>query len=346
MSLWLARSGKYGQLEERFLSDDSIYLGWDDLFETDLTNSKTSEDIRKVLQAVYPQEPRGRISNWTGQISVFTLYMKPGDLVVMPLKKKPAVAIGEVQGGYQFDRKAEGPFRHSRKVKWIKTILRTNIDRDLLYSFGAFMTFCQIERNNAEERVKKLLKGDYKPAVTQHATDDSTPPVPDETSAPTNFEELARDQLATSIIRKFKGEKLEMLVEAILKAQGFTTYRSPTGTDKGVDLLAAPGTLGFGTPRICVQVKSSDSPVDRPILDQLVGTMKRVNADQGLLVAWGGFKDTVEKERPNQFFAVRFWNQNDLIHELTQVYDRIDDTIKAELPLKRLWVVADSETDD
>jgi restriction system protein len=78
--------------------------------------------------------------------------MKPGDLVVMPLKKKPAVAIGEVQGDYQFDRKAEGPFRHSRKVKWIKTILRTNLDRDLLYSFGAFMTFCQIERNNAEER--------------------------------------------------------------------------------------------------------------------------------------------------------------------------------------------------
>lgn len=24
----------------------------------------------------------------------------------------------------------------------------------------------------------------------------------------------------------------------------------------------------------------------------------------------------------------------------------VDDTIKAELPLKRLWVVADSETDD
>ena len=71
-----------------------------------------------------------------------------------------------------------------------------------------------------------------------------------------------------------------------------------------------------------------------------------MNADQGLLVAWGGFKDTVEKERPNQFFTVRFWNQNDLINELTQVYDQIDDTIKAELPLKRLWVVADSETDD
>ena len=164
--------------------------------------------------------------------------------------------------------------------------------------------------------------------------------MPDDIAMQSNLEDLANDQLAKYIIRKFKGDKLELLVEAILKAQGYTTYRSPTGPDKGVDILASQGSLGFGSPKICVQVKSSDSPLDRPTLDQLVGTMQRVKADQGLLVSWGGFKDSVEKERANHFFSVRFWNQNDLIEELQNSYYKLDDEIKADLPLKRIWVVA------
>jgi hypothetical protein len=39
-------------------------------------------------------------------------------------------------------------------------------------------------------------------------------------------------------------------VEAVLKAQGYTTFVSPPGADKGVDILAAPGALGFGTEKI------------------------------------------------------------------------------------------------
>src|SRR5438445_12311633 len=100
------------------------------------------------------------------------------------------------------------------------------------------------------------------------------------------------------------------LVEALLKAQGYVTFISPPGPDKGVDILAALGPLGFGRPRICVQVKSGDGPVDSPTLNQLIGAMQNVQADQGLLVSWGGFKSSVDKEVPVQFFRVRLWDQN------------------------------------
>ncbi|SDZ79690.1 restriction system protein [Thalassobacillus cyri] len=49
---------------------------------------------------------------------------------------------------------------------------------------------------------------------------------------------------------------MEVLIEELLKAKGFTTYRSPEGADQGVDILAASDTLGFGHLRICVQVKT------------------------------------------------------------------------------------------
>ena len=338
MTLWLARSGKYGELETDFLNDGRIYQAWDELQDINLSKAKTLDDVRSALEEAFPEEPKGRITNWAGQISVHTLYMQKGDWVVMPLKKKPAIAIGEITSDYTYDSKAKQPFKHYRKVKWLeKAISRSRFDQDVLYSFGAFMTFCKIERNNAEQRVKALVNKTSLPALNIKDA------IPDDTGTQSSLEDLAQDQLAKCIISKFKGDKLELLVEEILKAQGYTTYRSPTGPDKGVDILASQGSLGFGSPRICVQVKSSDSPLDRPTLDQLVGTMQRVKADQGLLVSWGGFKESVEKERANHFFTVRFWNQRDLISELQANYEKLDDIIKADLPLKRIWVVADGE---
>jgi len=135
-------------------------------------------------------------------------------------------------------------------------------------------------------------------------------------------------------------------VEAILGAQGFTTYRSSKGPDGGVDILAAPETLGFGHPRICVQVKSQSSALERPVLDQLVGTMQHVGADQGLLVCWGGFKSSIMKEVARLFFKVRLWDQNDLIQQFLSVYDKLDEDLQAEIPLKRIWTVAAQDSDD
>jgi restriction system protein len=68
--------------------------------------------------------------------------------------------------------------------------------------------------------------------------------------------------------------------------------------------------------------------------------MQNVHADQGLLVSWGGFKSSVERELPVQFFRVRLWDQGDLIAQLLEHYEKLDDDIKAELPLKRIWLAA------
>lgn len=132
----------------------------------------------------------------------------------------------------------------------------------------------------------------------------------------------------------------------ILNARGFTTHHSAKGPDGGIDLLAVPGTLGFGNPRICVQVKSQSSPLERPVLDQLVGAMQHVGAEQGLLVCWGGFKKTILKEVPRLFFKVRVWDQNDLIDQFLAVYDKLDEDLRTEIPLKRIWTVAAQDQEE
>jgi restriction system protein len=130
-------------------------------------------------------------------------------------------------------------------------------------------------------------------------------------------------------------------VEAILKAQGYITKNSEPGKDGGVDILAGSGPLGFNDPRICTQVKSSSLPLDIRILRELQGVMQRVNAKQGLLVAWGGFtKDAIQEAR-NVFFSIRLWDQGDLIDEVLTHYEQFSDELKAELPLKRIWTLVE-----
>ena len=338
MALWLIRAGKYGEHEQRFFANHCVYLTWEDLATNDLSTAKNYADIKTIVRAAYPDAPERRLGNFSGQIWAFALEMKVGDWIALPLKTKSAIAIGEITSAYEYDATGEPLFRHKLQIKWLNIeIPRTAFDQDLLYSFGAAMTICKIERNDAEKRVRAMARANWNGAVASALPNES--PESSEADSRINLELLARDQIARLIIRKFKGHGMARLVEAVLQAQGYTTHLSPEGPDKGIDILAAAGALGFERPRICVQVKSGDSPVDLPTLNQLIGAMQNVHADQGLLVSWGGFKSSVLKESPTQFFRVRLWDQDDLIRELLANYDKLDDEIKAELPLKRIWTV-------
>lgn len=344
MSLWLVRAGSDGKFEQKFLDDGKIYLTWDGL-SSDLSKFEEKIDLYNFLIEFYPEDKPARIRNWTGQIWPFAKEMEKGDWVVLPSKKKASIHVGKIEGHYVNTPTASNPLYHYRKVNWFATdIPRSNFDQDILYSFGAFMTICQISRNDAEKRVRAMSKNNWRsiPPKVDIAIKDS---VGAEAEGYLDIERVARDQIAKFINQRFKGHGMARLVEAILQAQGYITYRSPEGPDKGIDLLAAREPLGFTSPKICVQVKTGENPVDRPTLDQLIGAIQNFGADFGLLVSWSGFKISVDREIPNQFFRVRLWDQDAVIEELFKVYDQIEEEIKAELPLKKVWTLTISEED-
>lgn len=65
----------------------------------------------------------------------------------------------------------------------------------------------------------------------------------------------------------------------------------------------------------------------------------RTKATHGLPVSWGGFKSSVEREMPHQFFEVRLRDRKELIVRLLSVYDKPDADLRAELPLKQVWMI-------
>jgi restriction system protein len=348
MALWLVRGGKYGEFEDHFLEHDRVCLTWGGLEETDLSPAQDFEGVKAILQRTYPNESPRKLGNWTGQIWAFAFGIKTGDWVILPRKRQATIAIGEMAGPYRYERSADPLFRHGRKVIWLnREVPRSVFEQDLLYSFGAFMTICEIKRNDAERRVRAIAEAGWRsagPGVTAPAAINAGGnDEPTEDVEMPDLEQLAGDQIAQRIEREFKGHGLARLVAAILNAQGYATHVSLPGPDKGVDILAAPDPLGFGSPRICVQVKSGDEPVDRPTMDQLIGVMQNVGAEQGLLVSWGGFKTSVERETASQFFRVRLWGKNELVEQILQHYERLPAELRAELPLKRIWAVAAQE---
>lgn len=341
MGIWLFRAGKNGEYEEKFLSDNRIYLTWNNL-SIDLSQYKNREKLLSQLHILYSSEKINTIKNWASQIYPIAHRMAIDDWVVLPSKWTSTIHIGKIVGEYEYNEENGNPYYHSRKVEWFaKDIPRSNFDQDILYSFGAFMTVCKITRNNAEKRIKSMAENNWKVTPMVVASFDDA----DDTNvnSQTNLEEAIYDSIAKYIIQKFQGYKMEDLIEEILKAKGFTVYHSKQGADGGKDLLAAGGEMGFGSPKICVQVKSQDAAVDRPTLDQLGGVMNNVNAEYGLLVSWSGFKDSVIREEAKQFFRIRLWDSHDVIRELFTNYEKISPSLRAEIPLKQIWMLSEEE---
>ena len=343
MAIWLIRAGSHGEYEQKFFQENRVYVTWECL-DVNITKLKDRDALKAALAQRSPDAKQRTVSNWASQIWPFVHEIKKGDLVVVPLKTQPAIQIGEVTGDYQFNPDGPDPFFHWREVEWIgEAIPRSHFGQDLLYTFGAFMTICRIQRNSAEKRILAMKSSGWKPERLSSVKKTTIGVDVDQDTEDADLEEQAHDQIAKLINARFKGHKLTQLVEAILKAQGYTTYLSPEGPDGGVDILAGAGPLGFGQPQLCVEVKSGDTPIDRASVDKLIGAVTKFNAHQGLFVSWGGFKTNVQKELAPSFFRMRLWTQKELFEALFANYDRLDDEIKAELPLKRIWTVAAQE---
>jgi restriction system protein len=321
MSLWLVRAGRYGEQEETALGLGLVTIGFD---MPDLSEVKSKERLKEIYIKQHPDAAKMKAANEVGQVWRFVHDIKKGDLVALPLKTQPGIAIGKVVGEYEYNKDSSNA-KHIRRVEWQKTIPRSDFDQDLLYALGAFMTVCQIAKNDAENRVIKLLK------------EGPTPPDGGNGEPLIDVERYAKDQIIKHIEKRFKGHDLARLVEALLRAQGYITKRSPPGPDGGVDILAGGGSLGFDSPRLCVQVKSSSSPINLSVLQQLKGAMSDVQADQGLIVAWGGFTGPTQQKERDAYFSVRFWDQDDILDGIFTYYSQFDDEIKADLPLKRIW---------
>ncbi len=345
MTMWMVRAGKAGENEKLALENKAAIVGWDEM--PDLSSCATREALREMLRTAYPDQKVKTLMNWESQLWPVRETIQVGDLVVLPLKTRSDIAIGKVTGAYQYRTDLPGGPVHSRPVDWVREYPRSAFDQDLLFSFGAFMTVCRIERNNAEQRVQSKLGGGSSGNFAQTSKLSKSTPVgtvdATELVATPDIEEQSRDLIRERIAQRFKGHGLANLIAAILEAQGYRARVSPPGVDGGVDIMAGTGPLGFDAPRMIVQVKSQDAKVDVKVLRELTGVMGRFHADHALLVGWGGFTGPARAETAADYFKLRLWDAGDVVRAVQDHYEALPETVRVEIPLKRVWTLLPDE---
>ena len=335
MALWVIRGGAHGEYEDMALEQGIVALGWKEV--PDISHCASREDVLALLRKLYPQENPRSLANQASQLWSFVRRMHPRDLVVMPLKNRAVVAIGRVTSEYSYRTDLPDNVHHVRSVQWERQdVPRSTFRQDLLYSFGALQTVFSVERNNAEARVNSVLKTGKDPGPDGENGDNERI---------SDLVQLARDQIVQYIESKFKGHGLARLVGAVLQAQGYKVQISSPGPDGGVDIIAGSGPLGLDSPRLCVQVKSGNDPINVNVLRELQGVISNFGAEHGLLVSWGGFRSSVHQEARRKFFQIRLWNADEFVRNLLSNYEKLPDEIQTELPLTRTWILVPEAED-
>ncbi|MGY2746237.1 restriction endonuclease [Arthrobacter sp. UYCu723] len=346
---WLVRGGRAGERDQWALDSGVAGLGFHEI--PDLSAVMNTDHMREVVRDNIPGVTRPQTINYAAQLMAFSMSMTVGDVVVQPLKGTPYLAVGRITGDYKYDSANPDPGRrHIRTVDWIqKDLPRTSLGQDLLYSLGAFLTVCQIRRNDAAWRLAKVLTGAADPGARpsrgapRDTQEEAAAVALDEDLAadPVGFDVLryTKDRISSRVRESFDGHRLTELVAAILEQEGFKCTVSPPGRDGGIDILAGTGVFGMNAPRLVVQVKSQPTPVGDDILQKLHGAVSRNQADQGLLVALGGITKPARDELIGQHFQIAVWNSDDLIDAIFKHYNALPEDMQASLPLQKTWVL-------
>lgn len=354
MTAWIVRAGKLGEREAWAIEKGVAGAGWHEV--PDMAPADTKDKVRAMVDAAFPSAPLGRRANYAGQLWALRGTIKPGDLIVMPMKTTKKVAIGVCTTGYNYrTQESDGGQRHTIGVEWKNTeVSKAAIKDDLLNTVNGAMTIFQASKNNAEARLRKLMESGVDPGKTGTPSGPTTTPteptttpgidesdIVDPTPVPTL--ETIRDRVRTYLVENFGQHKLTHLVAEILRVEGYTCDVSPEGPDFGVDIIAGRGPLGLDSPTLIVEVKSEAGQIGASVVRGLQGAMASHKADQGLLVAWGGLNKPATAAIRTDRLTIRVWDAEDVLDHLFAAYDRLPDDVRARIPLKRTWVL-DEET--
>lgn len=326
MTAWVVRAGRAGENEDACIERGVAAIGFG--LRRSITEFADQEALRRCLSR----------PNAAGQLWRFVHEMQIGDLVVLPRKRTREVAVGRVAGGYVHRPELIGDDApHTRKVEWHATdVPRSNFDQDLLKSFGALQTLSRPQARNAEARIERVAnvylglasgeQGD--PAASGDGVIDDDP------NEEVDIDQAIRDRIVARLRRKFDGARLEHLVANITRALDYHALETREGPDGGVDIVAGKGDLGFGHPRLCVQVKHRSSPVDLAEYDRLRGNVTGFGARHGLLVSLGGFTKAVRNRNEQSFFEIRLWGPDELADRLLETYEKLPLDIRTDVPLR------------
>ncbi len=171
VSCWVVRAGREGEAVEYNLANGVVTIGWGGVPEfAELAHCESREEFRDLIDERLPDWAEKDKRSAREQIWRFAREIESGDLVVTPLKgMEPggnSLAIGRVEGPYEFELDEPDDMRQRRSVTWLRTgIERDAIGEDLRNSIDTPMTVFGLRRHDAARRIRHLAEHGVDPGA-------------------------------------------------------------------------------------------------------------------------------------------------------------------------------------
>jgi restriction system protein len=155
MNIWVVRAGRNGEYEDMALRLEITSIDWNALM--DMSHIYNRDALRILYQKVYPEESKNQVAAGVGQVWSFLSKMSINDGIIMPLKRRPGLAIGRIVGHYQYRTDVPARSYQTRNVKWGKIVQRSYFNEDVQNSLCGHLTVFQLKNNDIEEKFIELL---------------------------------------------------------------------------------------------------------------------------------------------------------------------------------------------
>lgn len=326
--MWMVRSDS-GRFYNDFQESGYVAIGWSEIDEVKPDEAKNKLITRLAL--INPHSKPGSVLSAASQILRFLNEIKVGDDVVTYEPGLRIYLLGEIIGGPIYDVALfAGELPRARKVKWRHQIARDSLTSRARNTLGSTLTLFEVSPDVADE-LRALPSHSSSPAVT------SPSPLAMVEDAVESFrdQEIRAIELIKDSVNTLDWEDMQELVAGILRAMGYKTQVSPSGPDRGKDIVASPDGFGFENPRIVVEVKHRKGAMGAQQVRSFLGG--RHKDDRGLYVSTGGFSKDAHYEAERASVATALWNLDDLVRALVEHYEKLDNETKRLVPLRRVY---------
>lgn len=326
---WMVRAGEGGYLVQDFKSGSFVSIGWAQM--GDMGELKSRDQFTKTVEKAYPDQRKMQVAVSAGQTYRFVREMKVGDRVLTYDSAQREYLVGTITGEYTYKPSPDHPYPQVRTVVWQGVVKRDQLSVNTRNSLGAIATLFLLPTEAADE-IERLLSGSGGTAANGTKSEEEDTQVDLlYRDAQHKAKEFIKDRLS-----KLEWDQMQEVVAGLLRAMGYKTRISPSGPDRGKDIVASPDGFGFESPRIVVEVKHrTGSTMGSQEIRSFLGG--RHKDDKGLYVSTGGFSKDARYEAERASIPVTLMDLDDLVQALLEHYEKLDPDTQRLLPLRRLY---------
>lgn len=327
--MWMVRAEVQGRYFEEFKTNSIVAIGWVDV--GDLSSLKTREDFSRAVTKAYPDFKPGKIINSAGQLHRFVREIKVNDRVLTYDPSERVYLVGTIVKEYEYLPSILADDPNVRRVKWEGVVSRDSLSIPTRNTLGSILTLFLLSPDASKEIEEKLSA----------ALTDILKPIQFEETEMLQVDDLYKDiqikafEFIKDKVSRLDWDEMQELVAGLLRAMGYKTRISPSGPDRGKDIVASPDGLGFEDPRIIVEVKHRGQAMGSQDVRSFLGG--RHEGDRGLYVSTGGFSKDARYEAERARIPLTLMDIDDLVKSILDHYQNMDADTQRLVPLRKLY---------